>query len=74
MSKTSWSTPDLYPILSAGAHSSDSYVMGSSRLLVHLTPLSTMALGIVQSFNDHQQIMSERIVNIKPTSHTKCSE
>ncbi|OGE50931.1 hypothetical protein PENARI_c015G11875 [Penicillium arizonense] len=32
------------------------------------------ALGIEQSFNDHQQIMSERIVNIKPTSHTKISE
>jgi hypothetical protein len=68
------SAPDLYRSLSASAHSSGSYVMGSSRLLVHLTLISTTALGIEQSFNNHQQIMSERIVNIKPTSHTKISE
>lgn len=65
------SAPDLYRSLSEGAHSSGSYVMGSSRLLVHLALLSTTALGIEQSFNDHQQIMSERSVNIKLTSHYK---
>jgi hypothetical protein len=60
---------DLYPSLRAGAHSSGPYVMISSRLLVHLTPLSTTAWGIAQSFESHRRIMIERSVNIKAFSH-----